>query len=256
MISFLIAPRMNPITIRASKTQPSVNKSNYMKLHKLVSFIVLFVFVSLHTHGQEEDAARVKPFPISINAEAGTTGLGGAVAWRFLPHLGIRGGMHYLRYTSPDFEVEDDGSTTTYNTRLQLQSEPVTLDIHPWRNSSFRVSAGVLFNQNEFIGNSSGDVEIDGTTYPGEQLTFRVDQEEVCPYIGIGGDFVHFGKARRWALGGEIGVAFTGTWDVSVNNPTGGIPPDELEKERQDIQDELKDIKFWPVLKLYLSSRF
>jgi hypothetical protein len=227
-----------------------------MKLQKPVSMIVVLLFGSLHTHGQEEDALRVKPYPISINAEAGTTGLGGTVAWRFLPRLGIRGGMHYLRYTSPDFEVEDDGSTTTYNARLQLQSEPVTLDIHPWKNSSFRISAGVLFNQNEFTGNSSGDVEIDGTTYPGEQLSFRVTQEELCPYIGIGGDFVQFGKAKRWALGGDIGVALTGPWNVSISNPTGGIPPDELEKERQDLEDELKNIKFWPVLKLYVSFRF
>lgn len=248
---------MNPIVIRANKLDPFASKSNQMKPHKPVSvMMLLLLIVSLHTHGQEEDAARVKPYPISINAEAGTTGLGGTVAWRFLPRLGIRGGMHYLRYTTPDFEVEDDESITTYNARLQLQSQPLTLDIHPWKKSSFRISAGVLFNQNEFTGNSSGDVEIDGITYPGEQLTFRVNQEDVCPYIGIGGDFVRFGKARRWALGGEIGVAFTGTWDVSISNPTGGIPSDELEKERQDIQDELKDIKFWPVLKLYLSFQF
>jgi hypothetical protein len=197
-----------------------------------------------------------KSYPISINAEFGTTGLGGTVAWRFLPNFGVRGGMHYMRWTSPDFEFDDDGSTTTFNARAFLQSEPLTLDIYPWKNKSFRISAGVLFNQNEFSGNSVGNVEINGATYPGEQLNVDITQDEICPYIGIGGTFCYFDRAKRWALGGEIGVAYTGSPNVLLSNPTGGIPASELASERQDIEEDIENIKFWPVLKLYVSFRF
>ena len=178
------------------------------------------------------------------------------VAWRFLDHFGVRGGMHYLRWTTPDFEFDDGGSTTTFNARVLLQSEPLTVDIYPWKNRSFRISAGVLLNQNEFSGNSVGDVEIDGTTYPGEQLNVDITQDDVCPYIGIGGNFCYFDKAKRWALGGEIGVAYTGSPSVLVSNPTGGIPQSALDSERQDIEDDVEDIKFWPVIKLSVSFRF
>jgi hypothetical protein len=202
------------------------------------------------------ESPEAKVYPLSVNAEVGTTGVGGTIGWRFLSHLGVRGGMHYLSYTTPDFDFEDDVSTTTFNARMYLQSEPVTLDIYPWKNSSFRISAGVLFNQNEFTGNATGNVEIDGTSYPGEQLKFKITQQEVCPYVGIGGNFVSFGRAKRWSLGGEIGVAYTDTWSIALTNPTGGIPQSELDKEQQDLQDEIKDFKFWPVLKLSLSYQF
>jgi hypothetical protein len=219
------------------------------------------VVVALGVRAQENEAPEEKSYPISINAEVGTTGIGGTVGWRFHDHLGVRGGMHYLSWSSPDFDVEGDDSegdesTTTYNARIYLQSQPVTLDIYPWKKSSFRISAGVLFNQNEFTGNSSGDVEINGITYPGEKVTFKVTQDEVCPYVSIGGNFFYFDKARRWSMGGEIGVAYTGSWDVKAANPTGGIPQSELDQEEQDIEDEIKDFPFWPVLKLCLSFRF
>jgi hypothetical protein len=227
-----------------------------MKSMKSIIMITSALLLPSLVQAEDDAAAAEKPHPFGINAEFGTTGLGGTVSWRFLPHLGVRGGMHYLRWTSPDFEFEGDASTTTFNARLLLQSEPVTLDIYPWKNRSFRISAGVLFNQNEFTGTSVGDVEINGITYPGEQLNVEITQDDVCPYISIGGAFCYFDRAKRWSLGGEIGVAYTGSPNVFLTNPTGGIPPGELASERQDIEDDAEDFKFWPVLKLYVSFQF
>jgi hypothetical protein len=227
-----------------------------MKSNNTRAIIAVSLILALGVHAEENESSDTKAYPISINAEVGTTGIGGTIGWRFLDHLGVRGGMHYLSWTSPNFTFEDDASTTTYNARIYLQSEPVTLDVYPWKNRSFRISAGVLINQNEFTGNSIGDVDINGTTYPGEQLTFKITQDEFCPYLGIGGNFFYFDKAHRWSMGGEIGVAYTGSWGVSVTNPTGGIPPSELVQEQQDIEDDIKDFKFWPVLKLSVSFQF
>lgn len=227
-----------------------------MKSIHLQAIVAVSIVAALGAHAQESEAPEERDYPISINAEVGTTGIGGTVGWRFHDHLGVRGGMHYLSWTTPDYNIEDDASTTTYSARAYLQSEPLTLDIYPWKNSSFRISAGILFNQNEFTGNSIGDVELNGTTYPGEQLTFKITQDEFCPYVGIGGTFCYFDKAKRWSLGGEIGVAYTGSWDVTVSNPTGGIPQGDLDQESKDIEDDIKNFQFWPVLKLSISFRF
>jgi len=233
-----------------------------MKSIKTIPATAFLVLITLVARAQDETvkdetkAAPEKPYPFSVNAEFGSTGLGGTLAWRFLPHFGVRGGMHYLSWTSPDFEFEDDASTTTFNARVFLQSEPLTLDIYPWKGRSFRISAGVLFNQNEFSGNSVGDVDINGTTYSGEQLNVEITQDDVCPYIGIGGAFCYFDRAKRWSLGGELGVAYTGSPNVLLTNPTGGILASDLASEQQDIEDDVKDFKFWPVLKLYVSFQF
>lgn len=227
-----------------------------MKPTNTRTIIAVAIVVALGARAQASEDPEEKSYPISINAEIGTTGIGGTVGWRFLDHFGVRGGMHYLSLTSPDYNIEDDASTTTYNARIYLQSEPLTLDIYPWKKSSFRISAGILFNQNEFTGNSTGNVEINGNAYPGEQLTFKITQDEFCPYVGIGGTFFYFDKAKRWSMGGEIGVAYTGSWSVSVANPTGGILLGDLIQEQQDLEDDIKNLKFWPVLKLSVSFRF
>ena len=86
--------------------------------------------------------------PFTVGVEAGTTGAGGGANWRFSNHLGVGGAFDYLSY-SYNGKVEDGN----FNVRLRLMSEPLTLNLYPWKNHSFRISAGLLFNQNQLTGN-------------------------------------------------------------------------------------------------------
>lgn len=199
----------------------------------------------------ESKVSPPKDHPVGLAIEAGTTGLGGTLAWRFHRNLGLRGGMHYFDYSRQD-TIED----VTYDAKLRLQSEPFTLDIYPWSKKSFRISAGILVNQNELTGDSDGAFSINGTAYANERLSFKATQNDICPYLGIGGNFFYFDQARRWSLGGDLGIAYTGSPEIILSNPTGGVPAADLDRARQDIDDEVRDFKFWPVIKLGVTFRF
>jgi hypothetical protein len=99
--------------------------------------------------------------PLSLTVEAGTTGLGGSLSWRFSDHLGIRGGGNYFSYDHSD-EIEGG----TYDANIKLQSFPIGLDLFTSKNSTFRITIGALINQNELTGiQSRANVDINGNPY-------------------------------------------------------------------------------------------
>jgi hypothetical protein len=192
--------------------------------------------------------------PFSLSAEAGTTGLGGTARWRFADHFGLRAGMDYFSY-SDSREIEG----ITYDAKLRLQSEPLTVDLYPWKNHSFYLSLGVGLNQNRLTGTASTTqpIDIGNTTYPGgATLDLSVKQESVNPYVSIGGDLLYFGHAHRWALAGELGVMFSGDPKVKLSSSTVGVNPTDIAAEQKKIEDSVKDFKFWPVAKLALNYSF
>ncbi len=88
----------------------------------------------------------------TVGADAGSTGLGGFGSWRFYEHLGVRAGFDYFQWTESNLNV----ANLNYNAKARLMSEPLTLDIYLWKKHSFHISVGMLFNQNELTGTSTG----------------------------------------------------------------------------------------------------
>lgn len=208
-------------------------------------------------HAQEADY-----WPVQIGIEGGTTGLGGSVGWRFSDHLGVHGGINYFSY-SHDEEIEG----INYDAKLKLLSEPLTLDWYPWKERSFRVSIGALFNQNRLsgqgFGNPADTVEIGGDPYGWAAvgpLTIKIKHEPVAPYLSIGGNLFYFDDAHRWAFTGEIGVFYTGDASVELSRNTGAVPlpgiDPSLEREEREIEDEANDFPIWPVVKVGISFSF
>lgn len=197
--------------------------------------------------------------PLTLGLEAGTTGAGGFVAWHFANHWGVRTGFDYLQYSQDHQSIGD----LNYNTKLQLMSEPLTLDFYPWKKNSFHVSVGVLFNQNKLTGSASGDqtINLDGETFTIDRvgsLNLKIEQQAVNPYLGIGGTLFHFDHAHRWALGGELGVAYTGDPKVSLTRSGTYNPAIDaaVRREQNKAQDYANQYKWYPVIKLNVSYSF
>ena len=106
--------------------------------------------------------------PFSLGLEAGTPGFGGSASWRFVDHFGVRAGFNYFSYSSSgekflgeQIESVDIGGNVIgvakIDTKLSLMSEPLGLDIYPWKKSTFRITVGILFNQNEQAGVVTAD---------------------------------------------------------------------------------------------------
>jgi hypothetical protein len=173
-----------------------------------------------------------------------------------------------LNYEDDAREIEG----ITYDSELRLQSFPLALDIYPWKNRSFRFTAGVLFNQNEltgrvpnpgtpgtriFIGDQGRDYDVSDDL---NGLNMKVDQDEFSPFLSVGGNFF-LDRAKRWSITGELGVAYTGSPSatISIGNPTTVLSPDFQEDkaaEEKQLEDKMEDYKFYPIVKFGVNFSF
>jgi hypothetical protein len=226
---------------------------------------------------EESDAPDYHPFTLgfeagvafgaSLGLEDGVIPeLGVAASWRFADHFGGRVGLSGFLLSQNSSDIENN----TYNTDARLLSAPLALDIYPWKKSSFRITAGILFNQNELTGtgvadtsvNPQGEYNLNGTFYQAANgvgdLNLTVEQNLVAPYVSIGMNF-YLDKQKRWSIGGEVGVAYTGSPDVTLSTSSGAEAGNatlqsDLNAEASAIEDEVWD--FYPIVKVSVNYSF
>ena len=198
----------------------------------------------------EQERPPYRPWTIGVGI--GTDAIfGGGVSWRFSDHLGARVGFGYSQYTWDDKEI----GGLKYDAKVRLMCEPLTLDVYPWQKSSFHISVGMLFNQNELSGSVSSDGTIDVDGQPIEirkgSVSMKIKQQPVDPYLSIGGNFFYFDRAHHWALAGELGVAYTGDVSVTLDRSSSSSLPDGAGSQiKSKLQDYADQFQWWPVLKL------
>ena len=197
---------------------------------------------------------------VALAAKVGSTGVGVDLTVGLARSLNLRlGGQAWTRSeTRTEQEIE-------YDADLKLVSGELLLDVHPG-GRGFRISGGAIVNGNEVTAVSTEDAvyTINGVRYPVGlvgRLEGRVDTNTVAPYLGIGwGDAVAAGGPWRFAV--DVGAFYQGKPKVSLTaHPL--IPillparfEQDLEAERQDIEDDLDSYRFYPVVSLGVSYRF
>jgi hypothetical protein len=190
--------------------------------------------------------------PYSVGVEAGTTGLGGNVGWRFANHFGVESGFDYFSYTY-NGTIKDD----YYHVTLRLMSEPLNLELFPWKSKSFHLSLGMLFNENRLSGGANGSLTLNNDKYTGN-LNLLYKPDTVDPYVGFGGNF-YFDKGHHVSLMGALGVAFAGNGSVSLTGTSTTPGPtfqNDLQSEKSKVQSYAKDLQYWPVIKIGLTYSF
>jgi|KBSMisStaDraftv2_1062788.scaffolds.fasta_scaffold377655_2 hypothetical protein len=229
--------------------------SKTLSLHviSLMAFgsIPLMAGAAESTPPEDSGLALYRPWTLGI--EAGTTGAGGSLSWRFADHWGVRSGIDYFEFTDSGLAIKD----LTYNAKIRVMSEPLTLDIYPWKQNSFHISVGLQFNQNRLTGTA----EDTGTIIPPEKLgalNLTVEQQLVNPYLSVGGNFFYFDHAHHWAMGGELGVAYTGDPKVTLtrSGPPSALLDAAVQYEKGRIEDYANNFKWWPVVKLTVTYAF
>jgi hypothetical protein len=195
---------------------------------------------------------------LAVSGKAGTLGLGGELTTGITSNVNARVGLNAL-----DLDFEDELDDVEYDLGLDLSSFSALVDWHIF-DSSFRISGGFLSMNNELDldARPTAPEEIGGALYtPAEigTLSGSVDVDGLAPYVGIG-----WGNAldrdKRWGLYFDLGVAFTDSPDValSANGSRASDPifQADLARERDDIEDDLEPLKFYPVISLGLFYRF
>ena len=203
----------------------------------------------------------------AITPEIGTLGLGGSVTRSITPNFNARVGIN-------TFSVGADVTETdvTYEADLSLSNISTLVDYHPAKNSGFRLTGGLVFQDNNLKGKGRpGDnintITIGGTPYPVNVLE-SVDAKvgfpnSVAPYLGMGwGNAVQRGKGLGFSF--NLGVMFTGSpkVDVTPNFGTDATPDirneinNSIEQEKSDLENDLDWLKIYPVLSLGISYQF
>ena len=238
------------------------------RIWSMLGVVLSCVVTNLSTQNavaaDETDAPGYRPFTLGV--EAGTTGIGGSLNWRFTDHFGARAGFNYLSFSDAGMDIEG----ISYNTDTRLMSEPLALDIYPWKARTFRISVGVLLNQNELEGSTDalpgqtfvpiGDSGVIYDIGALGNLHTKIEQMPVSPYISIGMTFF-LDQKKHWSIGGEVGVAYTGSPDVALSTGSGaentnpGLQQD-LNTEAQEIEDWAEKLQFYPILKVSLNYSF
>lgn len=199
----------------------------------------------------------------AIVPKAGTLGLGVDGVVEIIPHLNGRVGIGDL-----GIDVEVSSDRIDYDGDVNLGGIPLLLDWYPAKNG-FRVTGGLVINNNEIDLDAEG-LDSDRTVRIGDReftvsdvgdLEGEVEFNDIAPYIGIGfGNPVKPG--RQWGFTVDIGIMFQGAGDVSIEATNASQAAldlglnEQLEREEDDIQDEVDNFQVYPILQIGVTYQF
>ncbi len=114
----------------------------------------------------------------------------------------------------------------------------------------------------EVDSKATASYQIGDTTYnAGEVGTLKgkIDFNDIAPYLGLGWD-TSFGKDKGFGFLFELGAIYQGSPDVDLS-ADGLLANDQtfqnnLAKEEENMQSDVDDYKFYPVVSLGLNYRF
>lgn len=234
---------------------------------KKIIIISCLSILPLTGFAEEKIAMPEEQSKFGITGKLGTLGAGIDLTFKvhskFNARLNVNGG-------SASYDEVDDG--IAYKGDLKLSSIGALLDYHPFGNG-FRLSGGLYSNSNKIESSSTdaqnvdvGDINYDivGT------LNSDVGFKSSAPYLGLGwGNAIKGYKNFNFSV--DAGVLFQGSPNAQLSGtgtatPTaGGAAVDisndpiflaELEKEETNLNNDLKDFKYFPVISLGVSYNF
>ena len=176
-----------------------------------------------------------------------TLGAGLEVAKGFSPNFGVRAGFNYFSYGYDATE-----SDVSYDLDLELKNFAILADWHPFEGA-FRLSGGILLNGNGLTGlaKPTATVAIGNANYDLTSVNLDISYNSVAPYFGLGWDTT-FGDDDNWGFAFDLGLIYSGSPDATLNvsGPDEANPllADDLNRERQELQNDLDTLKWWPVV--------
>lgn len=213
-------------------------------------------------------AANAASANVGVGVRAGTFGFGAEFDIGLLEKLNLR-----LGYNTFSYDETVDDTDVRYDGTLKINSPSAIFDWHPF-GGGFRLSFGAVGKgpKIDITGTPAANntYEFNGHTYTAAQIgsasgTIKMG-DSTAPYIGIGwGNTVD--KEDRVTFLFDIGAIHTGSPKAELRftcNPA--IPPigstscsqfqNDIDKEKAELEDSVKDYEWWPVISLGLAVRF
>ena len=230
-------------------------------------FVLAATAIALSTAAQAERDS------FGLGIIGGTLGVGLSVTAPINDYLNARATISGLDISVDDIDVDDedgiDGNELTFDGDAELGAVGALLDYHPFRGG-LRVSTGLMYTRNKFEGEGRCDAspgslceigDATGVISRNDRVRGEVDYSGFAPYFGLGwGNAVD--EAGRWSFSFDLGVMYTGEPDVSVScsqvaNPASRVTcQQEADREEDELEDEIGDYEFYPVLQFGAAYRF
>ena len=197
---------------------------------------------------------------IGVTGKVGTTGLGVDLTVPLIPNwINLRAGYNY-----GEWRPSTTQGGINYKADARLETAPLLIDIHPF-HGNFRITGGVYLNKNEIDLTSivdANNVGLGGVP-PGTNVTLNADvswSKDYAPYFGIGygnaadANFLDLPIALGLSI--DLGAFYQGSPDVILTENTGTVSPADLAIEAAQLEEDLSDFKFFPVLTIGIHIRF
>ena len=216
-----------------------------------VKGLVLLTALALSSTAAAEDN-------LWFGVKAGTLGIGAEATWRPIEWVDLRAGVNLFDYDdSTNYAGIDYGGT------LALENYYVTGNLH-FPLSPLRLTVGAYQNNNEvqLVSVSAPSYLIGNNPTPYQPadvgtLTAVAGFDSVAPYLGAGFDFDIF---DRFGLSLDFGVLWQG--DPTVSMIADGLLASDptfladLNAEIAELQNEVEDMKAYPVISLGVNFNF
>jgi hypothetical protein len=193
----------------------------------------------------------------ALSFKLGTPGLGLELTQRVADTVNARVGFNWFA-----FDYDGSRSDIDYGFRAEPKSLVAMLDWHPG-GGSFRVTAGGLRNWTslEGTGKPVGSYTIGDTTYSAAEigeLRLRASVPDFAPYFGLG--FGNGADGGQVFAAVDLGVIYQGspTTELTATGPIANTPgfQEDLAAEIRDLDDDLRNYRFYPVLAFGIGIRF
>lgn len=173
------------------------------------------------------------------------------------------------------YDTSIDDTNINYDAELSLKNIGAFFDYHPFKGV-FRVSAGLFYNGNAFNitanGSTDNEFEFSDRTYILDDvvsITGVIDFTTTAPYLGFGWGASPLGSGL--ALSIDIGALYSNP-NINLtlnncadnlvnavgdtNNQTCNALQTDIDTEITDLQTQLNQVKWYPVISLGLSYKF
>lgn len=192
---------------------------------------------------------------LGVAPHGGTLGFGVDVAYALHDRVNVRVGGNILPI-EPEFTISD------IDWKLAFQSPQFHAAVDVFLVGQLRLSGGVRYASDSITaaGVFTGEVTVGDSTYTGSDvgnLTGAIASNTLSPWVGIG-----WGNVARSRIGFflDLGVAFTGSPRVSLSadGPVSDNPrfQTSLETETREFEDDISEVKYYPVVQLGFSIGF
>jgi hypothetical protein len=186
---------------------------------------------------------------LGMAGKVSTLGYGVELGYRFNDYLAVRAGIN-----KGSFNTTGTESGTDYDYTMTFDNVPVTLD---WfvMGGTFRISGGIVSNNNKLTGTASGQLDVNGVIYPNGSATTETSFAKTSTYLGIGWGALPSAN-KGFGMSFDIGVMGQGSPTTKITSTSVPVPPADIAAEEASLNDELKNYKYWPVVSLGIGYTF